>query len=261
MGKHSGIDYVTASWGPWYGGCTPRGPECARCYAKREMRRYGKDPEVLTRGKTTFYKPLHWQEHQRIFVCPWSDFFLEGADPWREEAWDVIRRTPQHAYIIPTKRPERTTACLPPDWGDGWPNAWLLLSAGCQASLDRWLPTFLTVPAVVHGLSAEPLLERIDLRHVQTDMVEIDAVTGDHGVYRPLTDRSDYKLDWVATGCESGPDRRHTEIAWVEDLITACNAADVPIFVKQLDFGQGIVKMPEVLGRVWDQYPKRYDLG
>lgn len=237
MGKKSGIDYATASWSPWYGGCKPRGPECAHCYAKREMRSFGKDPELLTRGKTTFDSPLRWKEHKRVFVCPWSDFFLDEADQFRPEAWDVMRQAPQHVYIIPTKRPERIVENLPDDWGDGWPNVWLMLSAGTMDSLWRWGAGFLKIPAMVLGLSAEPLLESI---------LEYPRL---------------HKFDWIATGCESGPDRRKTEVHWVEDLVTFGENNDVPVFVKQLDLGlgEGLVKMPEVLGKVRDQYPRGYD--
>lgn len=234
MGKKSGIDYVDASWGPWYGGCKPRGPECLHCYAKREMAAYGRDPEVLTKSIRNFDAPARWQKHKRIFVCPWSDFFLAAADSWRPAAWDVIRRSPQHVFIIPTKRPERIADHLPPGWGEGWPNVWLVLSAGTHESLERWAEVFFNVPAAVHGLSCEPLL-------------------GD------LADDLPNGLDWVLTGCESDPNRRPTKIQWVEKIVDLCELKNLPVFVKQLDLGDGLIKMPEVLGRVWDQYPHGYD--
>lgn len=33
-------------------------------------------------------------------VCMTSDFFLEEADPWREEAWEIISRRPDVKYKI-----------------------------------------------------------------------------------------------------------------------------------------------------------------
>ncbi len=59
MGKNSGVPWTDHSWSPWYGGCSPRGPECANCYARWDMKRYGKDPDVLTlAGRATFRGPL-----------------------------------------------------------------------------------------------------------------------------------------------------------------------------------------------------------
>lgn len=52
----------------------------------------------------------------KIFTCSWSDFFIEEADEWRSEAWEIIKDTPEFIYQILTKRPERVVKCLPPDW-------------------------------------------------------------------------------------------------------------------------------------------------
>jgi len=41
-----------------------------------------------------------------VFTCSWSDWFHADADAWRDEAWDIIRRTPHLTYQILTKRPE-----------------------------------------------------------------------------------------------------------------------------------------------------------
>ena len=32
------------------------------------------------------------QSGEQIRVCMTSDFFLEEADPWRSEAWDIMRQ-------------------------------------------------------------------------------------------------------------------------------------------------------------------------
>ena len=106
----------------WHG-CRKLGIECAKCYLYRDKRKQGQDASIIHRLlDQTFFKPLFWQESGRVFTCSYSDFFLEQADSWREDAWDVIRRTPKLTRMILTKRPERIKACLPPDWGDGWDN-------------------------------------------------------------------------------------------------------------------------------------------
>jgi len=79
-------------------------------------RQYGQDGRTIRRScPATFNAPLsrRWREARDIFSASLSDFFLAEADPWRPDAWDVIRRTPQHRYLLLTKRPERIADHLP----------------------------------------------------------------------------------------------------------------------------------------------------
>jgi hypothetical protein len=32
----------------------------------------------------------------RMFTCSLSDFFHKKADPWRDDAWKIIKSTPQY---------------------------------------------------------------------------------------------------------------------------------------------------------------------
>lgn len=228
MGKVSGIDYVTASWGPWYGGCSPQGPECEFCFAKRDMVKFGKDPAVLQRSRTTFYDPLSWKEREFVFVCPWSDFFLPAADCWREEAWDVMRRAPQHIYVIPTKRPALIPNRLPADWEGGWRNVWFLVSAGSRETIRERLPLLLQVPAVVRGLSAEPLIGDLACGEDQGFSFAEELM----GWLDP------FKINWVVAGGETyspsipSSKCRPTNPTSVRMLKRAADAAGVPFFFK-----------------------------
>ena len=49
-----------------------------------------------------------------------SIFFVEDADPWRAEAWDMIRHRDDLTFLMITKRIDRLQASLPGDWGDGY---------------------------------------------------------------------------------------------------------------------------------------------
>ena len=42
-----------------------------------------------------------------IRVCMTSDFFLEEADAWRDEAWSIMRQRPDVKFFLLTKRPQR----------------------------------------------------------------------------------------------------------------------------------------------------------
>jgi protein gp37 len=164
MGEKTEIAWTEKTYNPWQG-CTKMSPGCAHCYMFRDKRRYGQDPLVVVRSKDpTFYAPLRWREPALVFTCSWSDFFHAAADEWRDDAWDVIRRTPHLTYQILTKRQDRILQCLPPDWGPvGWPNVWLGVSVENQHFADIRIPALLQVPARVRFLSCEPLLGPVDL--------------------------------------------------------------------------------------------------
>jgi protein gp37 len=114
------------------------------------------------------------------------------------------------------------------------PNVWLGTSVEDQRRADERIPLLLATPAAVRFLSCEPLLGSIDLRHVQDDgTVEIDALTGDHGVIRPLRGRSDARISWVIGGGESGSGARPCHPEWALSLRDQCRSAGVAFFWKQ----------------------------
>ena len=122
------------------------------------------------------------------------------------------------------------------DWlADSPPrNVWIGTTVEDQTRADERIPLLLSIPAKVRFLSCEPLLGLVDLRHVQHDrVVEIDSLTGDHGVYRPLQGRSEARIHWVICGGESGPEARPMHPDWALSLRNQCAAAGVPFLFKQ----------------------------
>lgn len=209
MAELTKIEWADATWNPWMG-CQKVSPGCDNCYMFRDMKAYGRDPDILTKSKTKFGEPLKWAEPKRIFTCSWSDFFIAGADQWREEAWDIIRRTPQHTYLILTKRPGRMKK-----WAreHGWlDNVWAGVSVENTAYLHR-LEHIKDVPAPVIFASFEPLLEWIDL----TSVLEPEPI-----------------FQWGIIGGESGPNARPMEIEWLDNMVKQMLAYGVSPFVKQV---------------------------
>lgn len=153
----------------------------------------------------------------KVFTCSWSDWFHKDADAWRPEAWEIVKQRPGVIFQIVTKRTERIAECLPADWGDGYPNVWLIATVENQKYADIRIPELLDVRAVVYGLSCEPLLGPIDLPHAFDIEERFDART----------------IDWVIAGGESGPDSRPTHPGWIRSLRDQCQAASVPFFFKQ----------------------------
>lgn len=205
--RNTAIAWADDTWNPWRG-CRHVSPGCDHCYMFAWQRRVGWDPTAIVRSKTTFRDPLKWHEPRRIFTCSLSDFCIREADAWRPEAWDIIRATPQHTYMILTKRPRRILHCLPPDWGTGYPNVWLGVSIENPPTQARRIPVLRTIPAVYRFLSMEPLL---------APLAPVD-LTG---------------FSWVIVGGESGPGWRPMPHAWVWPIRDACQRANVAFFFKQ----------------------------
>lgn len=214
VAARSAIEWTDATWNPWMG-CERVSPGCAHCYMYREQRQYGHDPEALRRSKTKFSEPLRWTDTRLVFTCSWSDWFHPGADRWRDEAWDVVRRTPHLTYQILTKRPELINERLPGDWGDGWPNVWLGVSI--ENSRFTWRADALReIPCAVRFVSAEPLLGSLFERSARRSPLDLDGI------------------GWLIVGGESGPGARRLDLAWAYELAAACDETPTEFFMKQL---------------------------
>lgn len=218
MGENSAIQWTNHTWNPWMG-CHKVSAGCKHCYMFREQKYYGHDPNVVRRGKTTFNKPLSWHDPARVFTCSWSDWFIEEADEWRDEAWEIVRQTPHLDYQILTKRPENIRDRLPADWGRGWSNVWLGISAEDQMNANARIPILLRIPAEVHFISAEPLLGPIQLSKFWVN-------TASKLISPPI--------EWVIVGGESGPGCRPMKSRWARSLLDQCQQGGVAFFMKQM---------------------------
>lgn len=211
MGISTDIQWTDATWNCWQG-CLKVSPGCKQCYMYRDKARYGQDPKVVVRSKpATFNSPLKWANPQRVFTCSWSDFFIEQADEWRGEAWDIIRRTPHLTYQVLTKRPENIKDRLPEDWGKGWPNVWLGVSVESPDYYHRII-TLSDIPAWVRFVSYEPALAVVDFAP--------SLATG--------------WVDWLIAGGESGSNPRPASLDWFRQAQYDCARFRVPFFLKQL---------------------------
>lgn len=200
----------------FWSGCKKVSAGCKFCYMYRLKDKHGDDGNVVRRAaNSTFFKPYYDKVGKKIFTCSMSDFFIEEADQWRDEAWQVIRETPQHTWLILTKRPERVAQCLPKDWGEGYSNVWLGVSVENQKHVDR-IDIISKILCPVHFISAEPLLDYIDLKGKLDD------------------------IDWVIIGGESGNDSgkhryRACEAEWMMEMIREIRVtSDAKVFVKQM---------------------------
>lgn len=240
--------------------------------------RAGQPRRVLADGP---YERGYTWPPRKVFTCSWSDWFHKDADRWRDEAWDVIRRTPQHTYLVLTKRPERIADHLPDDWGDGWPNVWLGVSIENRQFVHR-ADVLRAVPAAVRFISAEPLLGPLVCETCGGLGWDVEPDESGKPVqiycpgctpYGPPLDRPELDLrgiDWLIAGGESGsrPGRMLVErddagrwvpkpdaLRWVRDLRDACERAETAFLFKQWGGPRPTSGGRLLDGRTWDEMP------
>ncbi len=193
-------------WNPWHG-CKRCSAGCANCFVYYLDGLRDRDASVITRSKTNFDLPLKRDRHGNyklpsgsVATCFTSDFFIENADEWRAEAWEIIKQRPDVDFLICTKRVHRFAECLPPDWNDGYNNISLAVSCENQQKADERLPYLLTAKAVRKYVFAAPILENIDLDEY--------LATG--------------KIDMVSVGGESYANARVCDFDWIKNIYSSC---------------------------------------
>lgn len=218
--------------------------------------------------------PLRWRRPRRVFVNSVSDLFHERVpDEWLDRIFATMALVPRHTFQVLTKRPERMcdyfgengwavggagirgpmrdrleiwARRIRPGWSDEddhvhgpfpMPNVELGVSVENQRTLDERLPALAATPAALRFLSAEPLLEPVDL------------CLGDYPAgIRP---------DLVIVGGESGPGARPCRLDWLRSIVRQCREAEVLCFVKQA----GAHVLDADGRRVRLEHPKGGDLG
>ncbi len=110
---------------------------------------------------------------EKIRVCMTSDFFLEEADQWRDEAWEIMKIRSDVIFYLLTKRPQRVLKCLPKDWNDGWENIFFNVTAENQQRADERVPILLELPFKHKGVMCAPFIGRISLdKYLQSGQIE-----------------------------------------------------------------------------------------
>ena len=85
-------------WNPWHG-CVKFSEGCQNCYMYFLDKMRGQSGAQIYKVKNNFYYPLAKDRQgnykiksgEMVRVCMTSDFFLDRADIWREEAWQIMR--------------------------------------------------------------------------------------------------------------------------------------------------------------------------
>lgn len=259
MGQNSKIEWTHHTLNPWWG-CVRVSDGCKHCYAETFAKRFGVEWGAHTPRKMASDKymrqPIKWNhdaekvgERRRVFCASMADLFEDRDDliAQRARVFELIELTPWLDWLLLTKRPENMIIMSPSSWIlHGWPrNAWAMTTVENQREADRRIPELVKVPSRVHGLSCEPLLERVDL-----ELRGRNYGTGHEYV------------NWVICGGESGPGARRMSPEWAQHLRDQCISENVPFHFKQWGeynysgFKVGKHEAGRLLdGREWNEYP------
>lgn len=227
MGETTAISWTDSTFNPWIG-CQRVSPGCVNCYAEAldhrwrpGRERWGPTAERTRTSDENWRKPLAWNgiaekhgKRRRVFCSSLADVFEDRAElvPWRAQLFELILQTPWLDWQLLTKRPENIRSLWPKNLnGPGplfWPNVWLGTTVEDRTRMPR-AETLAEIPAVVHFLSCEPMLE---------DLSDL-----------PLAG-----IEWVICGGESGPGARVFEVHAAKELLKHCDRHDVAFFMKQV---------------------------
>lgn len=265
------------TWNPTTG-CSKVSSGCKNCFAARMAKRlagrcgYPAAPHQfdVTLHPERLELPLHWKKPCKIFVDSMSDLFHEDVPTYFiAQVFAVMAIAKEHTFQILTKRPDWMPDTLdevlsldveqlqeqycaergwcPQDFNWPLPNVWIGVSVEDQQTADERIPWLLKTPAAVRFVSVEPMLELVDLW-------KADYPAPGGGKQGAVTSWPG-GLDWVICGGESGPGARLMHPDWARSLRDQCQAAGTAFFLKQMSVDGKLVKMPELDGRVWDEFP------
>lgn len=167
-------------WNPWHG-CVKCSEGCQHCYMYFLDRVRDKNGADIYKTKTSFTYPLQKyrdgrfkvQSGELIRVCMSSDFFLEEADGWRDEAWEIMRQRSDVKFFLLTKRPQRVKNCLPKDWGDGWENVFFNVTCENQQRADERIPILLNLPFKHKGIMCAPFIGSVSIeKYLDSGQIE-----------------------------------------------------------------------------------------
>ena len=207
-----GGDKMHDIWNPWHG-CVKFSEGCQNCYMYFLDKMRGQSGAQIYKVKNNFYYPLAKDRQgnykiksgEMVRVCMTSDFFLDRADIWREEAWQIMRARSDVVFLLITKRIYRVAECLPKNWNGGWENVFLTVTCENQRRADERISQLLALPFKHKGIICAPFLGPVSIK-------------------KYLADR---QIEQVICGGENYNGARPCNFDWVKSLQKECVEANV----------------------------------
>lgn len=183
-------------WNPWRG-CKKCSDGCLHCYIhKGDSKRNVNTNEIIKTND--FEKPIQKLKNGNykmkpglVYLCFSTDFLIEEADEWRNECWRMIKERQDCTFLFLTKRIDRFTKCIPNDWNDGYDNVVVCCTVENQKNADYRLSIFKDLPIKHKCVTAQPLLERINIEKYLAD-IELVVVGGESDINARV-----FNYDWA----------------------------------------------------------------
>lgn len=193
--------YRNVQWDPWVG-CTKVSEGCLNCFIRQR--------EFQFIGYNNFNRHVECLSPGVIVIMLNSDFFLEEADSYRKGAWEFIRNHSDYIFLLITKRIERFNVELPDDWGDGYENVIISVTAETQQIAEKRLPILKNIKAKHKWVSVCPMIEPVDLsKYLAEGWIECVEATGEKAI-----------------GAVKEQEVRELQFEWVENLSNQCKQTD-----------------------------------
>lgn len=184
-----------------------------------------------------------------VFACDTFDLFQPSiSDALRNKIFDEYDKFTNLTIQIQTTYPARMNHYLNARYGADVPgHYWFGMSAGDQEFLDKNIDYLTGINSSVRYLIFEPILSKVKaplyyccncMAFTKTEKVNNDKDWGcmicgcyKTGGWKPASARG---IDQVIIGGESGAGARPAELDWFQEMVIDCQAARIPVFVKQL---------------------------
>jgi len=228
---------------------------CENCYVARDFKRWGKQippkstfyPEKLERLRRAKFSE-NGQPFRRgigsrpiLFPVDYGDIFHRDVfDQVHPHALEIMCERDDADWVLLTKRPSMMRVAA--GMIGGFPaNLWAMVTAENQNWANVRIKSLLQVPAVVRGVSMEPMLGPISLEEA------LCTCGGDHRCEcghahwcsaSPHKDKDVPSIHWVIVGGESGPHRRPFKPQWGQSVLKECRRMGIAFFYKQEGFSR-----------------------
>lgn len=204
---------MDVSWNLWHG-CHKKSEGCKNCYVYRRDESIGKDSNIIYKTKS-FNLPIlknkkgeyKYKTGTSFMTCFSSDFFIEEADAWRNDALKIIKERSDCDFFLITKRPERIMKVMNPK---DYPNLAIACTMENNKRINERLPIYLDIDMEYHGIMIEPMLEDINLEKYDLN-----------------------KVDQISVGGESGPNSRAIDFNWVKKIHDLCKKKKIDFYFHQ----------------------------
>jgi protein gp37 len=192
-----------------------------------------------------------WGGKPLVFTSSLTDVYHVDIDSFRDEYWDIARKSINSIKQILTKRPERINDKTPEDFlnGEFTDTVWMGTSCGSQNGERRIKELVDCRFSGIKFLSLEPLWGRLSLPEYCFGKIHWVIIGGESGFGKVPNDKN------VKYGY------RECELEWIEQIVADCRSMQIPVFIKQMGTHLAKkLKMSDSHGGLISEFPEHLQI-